>query len=89
MNAATRADKIKNKLHKHFRERPTQLHTSRELSKAQMKPDKTIIEFNNKYTVLLEESTEEITETCESKIIIVVYIDALQDNIGRKQIKHC
>ena len=49
-----------------------------------MKSDKTIIEFNDRYTVLLEESTEEVPEICKSKIIIVAYIDALQDNVGRK-----
>ena len=34
--------------------------------------------------VLLEESTEEIPETCKSKIIIVAYINVLQDDVGRK-----
>ena len=84
MNAATRVDKIKKKLQEHFGETPTQLHISRELTKAQMKPDETIIEFNDRYTVLLEESMEEIPETSKSKIIIVACIDALKDNIGRK-----
>ena len=84
MTAATTADKFKKELQEHFRGRPTQLHVSTELTRAQMKPDKTIIEFNDRYTVLLEESTEEIQETCESEIIIVAYIDALQDDIGRK-----
>ena len=84
MNAATRADKIKKKLQEHFGQIPTQLHACRELTKAQMKPDETIIEFNDRYTVLLKESTEEIPETCKSKIIIVAYIDALQDDVGRK-----
>ena len=55
----------------------TQLHASRELTKAQMKSNKTIIKFNDRYTVLIEESTEEIPETCESKIIIVAYINTL------------
>ena len=76
--------KIKEKLQEHFEDRPTQLHTCRELTKAQMMSDKTIIEFNERYTVLLEERTEEIPESCESKIIIVAYIDALQDDVGRK-----
>ena len=49
-----------------------------------MKSDETIIKFNNRYTFLLEESTEEIPETCELKIIIIAYIDTLQDDIGRK-----
>ena len=31
---------------------------------------------------LLEESTEEIPETCESKIIIIAYINTLQDDVG-------
>ena len=48
-----------------------QLHASRELTKAQMKSDETIIEFNDRYMVLLEESTEDGPETCESKIIII------------------
>ena len=84
MNAATRADKIKKKLQEHFRERPTQLQASRELTKAQMKSDETIVKFNDRYMVLLEESTEEIPETCKSKIIIVAYFDTLQDDVGRK-----
>ena len=49
-----------------------------------MGSDETIIEFNNRYTVLLEENMEEIPETCESKIIIIAYINALQDDVGRK-----
>ena len=76
--------RARKKTREHFREKPTQLHASRELSKAQMKADKTIIEFNDKCTVLLEESTEEISETCKSKFIIVAYIDTLQDDIARK-----
>ena len=59
-----------------------QFHASRELTKTQMKSNKTIIEFNDRYTVLLEESTEEILETCKSKII-VAYINTLQDDVGR------
>ena len=82
IDPTTRANKIKIKLQEHFIERPTQLHASRELTKAQMRSDETIIEFNDRYTVLLEESTKEIPETCESKIIIVAYIDALQDDVG-------
>ena len=88
MNPATRANKIKKKLQEHFGERPTQFHASRELTKAQMRSDETIIEFNDRYTVLLKESTEEVPEACKSNyiiiIIIVAYIDALQDDIGRK-----
>ena len=84
MNSAARADKIKKNLQEHFGERPTQCHTSRELTKVQMRSDKMIIEFNDRYTVLLKKSTEEVPESCKSKIIILVYIDALQDDIGRK-----
>ena len=49
-----------------------------------MRPDKSVLIFNDRYTVLLEESTEEIPETYRSKIVIVAYIDALHDDIGRK-----
>ena len=80
INAATRADKFRKKLQEHFGERPTQLDTSKELTKAQMQPEETIIKFNDRYTVLLEESIEEIPETCKLKIIIVT----LEDDIGRK-----
>ena len=82
IDPTTRANKMKKKLQEHFRERPTQLHASRELTKAQMRSDETIIEFNDRYTVLSEESPEEIPETCKSKIIIVAYINALQDDVG-------
>ena len=54
IDPTTRADKIKKKLQEHFGERPTQLHAPRELTKAQMRSDETIIEFNDRYTVLLE-----------------------------------
>ena len=84
VNYAIRADKIKKKLQEHFRKRPTQLHTSRELTKAQMRSNETIVKFNNRYTILLEESMEEFPETCESKTIIIAYTDALQHDIRRK-----
>ena len=49
-----------------------------------MRPDESILIFNDRYTVLLEESTEEIPETCRLKTVIVAYIDTLHDDIGRK-----
>ena len=64
-------EKIKKILQEYFGERPTQLHTSRELTKVQMRPEESILVFNDRYTVLLEESLDEIPEMCSSKIIIV------------------
>ena len=66
MDRNTREEKIKKILQEYFRERPTKLHTSRELTKAQMRPDESILVFNDRYTLLLEESTDEIPETCRS-----------------------
>lgn len=74
---------IKKILQKHFGEKATQLHISRELTKAHMRPDESFL-INNRYTVLLEESTDEIPETCSSKIVIIAYTDTLHDGIGRK-----
>ena len=84
MDKNLRHEKIKKILQEHFRERPTQLHASRELTQAQMRPDESVLIFIDRYTVLLEESTDEIPVTCSSKIITVTYIDALHDGIGRK-----
>ena len=49
-----------------------------------MRPEESILVFNDRYTLLLEESTNEISETCSSKIIIVAYTDAIHDEISRK-----
>ena len=84
MEPTTKTEKIKKALQEYFSERPTQLHTSRELTETQMWSDEYIIEFNDRYTTLLEESTDEIPKTCKSKIVIVAYIDALYDSFGRK-----
>ena len=77
-------EKIKKILQEYFGERPTQLHTSRELTKTQMRPDESTLVFNNMYTILLEETTDELPETCSSKAGIVTYIDSLHDDISRK-----
>ena len=84
MNAADKVEKIKKMLQEYFGQRPTQLHASRELTRTQIRANESIIEFNNRYTVLLEESTDEIPETCSSKIVIVGYINTLYDDVGRK-----
>ena len=43
-------EKIKKILQEYFGERPTQLHASRELTKAQMRPEESILVFNDNYT---------------------------------------
>ena len=84
MDKNLRNDKITKILQEHFGERPTQLHASRELMKAQMRPKESVLIFNDRYTILLEESTDEIPETCSSKIVIIAYINTLHDDIGKK-----
>ena len=49
-----------------------------------MKPEEFVLIFNDRYIVILEENIDEIPEICDSKIVIVVYIDVLHEDIGRK-----